>query len=150
MRTNGRHVVRFKRGAFSSLLPVTPVVLRYNYARVNPTTDPCGFSIAALTMTDFIPTIVTMDSYVPFIPNEYLFNEYAKTIPGGEQMKRWEVYAHAVRDIIATEGPFIKSEKTGRDNVNYKLFMLGIKDEVPFNGKTYKWPHQPDEVKTIL
>ena len=141
LRTNGTAVVRFKRGAFASLLPVTPAVLKYDYARVNPTTDPCGFSIAFLIISDFIPTTVTLNSYQPFIPNEFLFTEYAKTIPGGEKMEKWEVYAHAVRDIIAKEGNFIKSTKTGRDNVNYKLFMKGIKNEVTIDGKTFKWPH---------
>ena len=62
-------------------------------------------------------------------------------------MEKWEVYAHAVRDFLAKEGPFIKSEKTGRDNVNYKLFMKGIKNEVSFEGKTFTWPPERKTVK---
>ena len=41
-----------------------------------------------------------------FIPNEYLYTEYAKTIEGHEKMEKWEIYAHAVRDFIKKEGGF--------------------------------------------
>ena len=83
LRTNGKYLVRFKRGAFASLLPVTPALLRYDYSKVNPTTEPCGFGIGWLIFAELLPTTVTIDSYAPLIPNDYLFNEYAKKIPGG-------------------------------------------------------------------
>ena len=35
-------------------------------------------------------------------------------------MEKWEIYAYAIRDIIAKKGPFIKSEKTGEDFTNYR------------------------------
>ena len=134
--------MRFKRGAFVSLLPMIPSVLKYGYNNINPTTEPCGFSISILLFCEFALTSVSLSTYAPFIPNDYLFNEYAKTIPDGDKMEKWEVYAYAVRDIIATKGKLIKSTKTGQDNVNYKRFMKGIKDEVSIGNKTFTWPHQ--------
>ena len=47
-----------------------------------------------------------MEIYPIFVPNEYLFTEYRKTIPGGDKMERWEVYAHALRDFLAEKGGF--------------------------------------------
>ena len=35
-----------------------------------------------------------------FIPNDYLYTEYAKTIDGYEKMEKWEIYAHAVHDFM--------------------------------------------------
>ena len=113
LRTNGKYIIRFKRGAFAALLPVTPAVLRFDYSRVNPSTEPLGFSIILLILSDLVQTTCTMDTYAPFSPNDYLFTEYAKKIPNGDKMEKWEIYAYAIRDIIAKEGPFIKSTKTG-------------------------------------
>lgn len=141
IRTNGKYLIRFKRGAFAALLPVTPAIIRYDYYTLNPTTEPLGFSLIPLLFSDWIPSTVTLDAYVPFIPNDYLFTEYAKKIPDGDKMEKWEIYAYAVRDMMAKEGPFIKSTKTGREIMSYKLFMKGIKNEFTFEGKTFKWPH---------
>ena len=41
-----------------------------------------------------------------FVPNDYLYTEYAKTIPGHETMEKWEIYAHAVHDFLSREGNF--------------------------------------------
>ena len=46
-----------------------------------------------------------------FIPNEFLYTEYAKTIPGHEQMEKWKIYAYAVEDLIRTHGNFGKNEQ---------------------------------------
>ena len=46
-----------------------------------------------------------------FIPNEYLYTEYARTIPGHEKMEKWEIYAYAVEDLIRTHGKFGKNEQ---------------------------------------
>ena len=40
------------------------------------------------------------------MPNEYLFTEYRKQIPGGDKMEKWEVYAYAMRDFMAETGDF--------------------------------------------
>ena len=44
------------------------------------------------------PLVVT--HFPAFVPNEYMFTEYAKTIQGHEKMERWEIYAHAVNDFM--------------------------------------------------
>ena len=59
-------------------------------------------------------------------------------------MEKWQVYAEAVRDVIAKKGNLIKSANTGADNINYKRFMRGWTNEVTSStGKTFKWPHPP-------
>ena len=39
-----------------------------------------------------------------FVPNDYLYTEYAKTIEGYEKMEKWEIYAHAINEVIRLEG----------------------------------------------
>ena len=58
-------------------------------------------------------------------------------------MGKWEIYAYAVRDMMAKEGKLTKSAKTGQDHVNYSKFMTGRCDEVTFEGKTFTWPQKP-------
>ena len=53
-----------------------------------------------------------------FIPNDYLYTEYAKTIDGYEKMEKWEIYAHAVRDFLQREGNFGSNEQALREKVN--------------------------------
>ena len=89
LRTNGNFLVRFKRGSFASLLPVIPATIKYDYTQCSQTTDPLGFSIAVLIFSQFVPTDVYIYTYAPFIPNEYLFTEYRKKLPGGDKMEKW-------------------------------------------------------------
>ena len=151
LRTNGNYLVRFKRGSFASLLPVTPAVIKYDYTQCSQTTDPLGFSIAILVFCQIIPTTVYVDTYAPFIPNEYLFTEYRKKLTDGDKMEKWQVYAEAVRDVIAKEGKMEKSPLTGADNVNYKRFMRGWKDSVTSStGKTFTWPPNRETSNTMV
>ena len=53
-----------------------------------------------------------------FVPNDYLYTEYARTIPGYEKMERWEIYAHAVEDLIRREGGFGISTQPLREKLN--------------------------------
>ena len=63
-------------------------------------------------------------------------------------MEKWEIYAYAVRDMMAKAGKLKKSTKTGQDHVNYTLFMTGKRNEVTFEGKTFYWPHREEEMRT--
>ena len=145
LRTNGDYLVRFKRGSFMSLLPVIPATIKYDYTQCSQTTDPLGFGIAVLIFSQFVPTDVYIDTYAPFIPNEYLFTEYRKKLTDGDKMEKWQVYAEAVRDVIAKQGNMIKSPLTGADNVHYKRFMRGLTNSVTSStGQTFKWPHVPE------
>lgn len=59
-----------------------------------------GLHTGLLMLSEFAMQEIHVHSYPLFIPNEYLFTEYAKTLDGHEKMERWEVYALAVEDFI--------------------------------------------------
>ena len=60
-----------------------------------------------------------------FVPNDYLFTEYAKTLDGHEKMEKWEIYAHAVNEVIRLEGGFGQNLQQTRDKVAYQKFLMG-------------------------
>ena len=73
-------------------------------------------------------------TYPIFVPNDYLYTEYAKTIPGHEKMEKWEIYAHAIRDFITREGGFGQNEQALREKVSLQKFVWGQTDEITIKG----------------
>ena len=144
---NGLYLHRFRRGAFVSELPIQPFILTFEWDSVSPGYDcirgtdtgvlmSCELSLKKLYL-DFLPVMV---------PNEYLFTEYRKTIPDGDKLERWEVYAHAMRDVMSEVGGFGLIDQNLRDKVALTKYMTGVTNEVTLSGgteKTFYYPHDP-------
>ena len=81
-----------------------------------------------------------------FIPNDYLYTEYAKTIDGYEKMEKWEIYAHAVHDFMRKQGGFDEPCQPMREKVMLNRFLWKEIDEMTINGKKFYWP--PRSVET--
>lgn len=60
-----------------------------------------------------------------FQPNEYFFKKHAQH---GEE--RWEIYAWALRDIMAREGDFGKCNVSLKQKLQYEAYMRGHRDAV--------------------
>lgn len=142
----------FRRGAFSGNYPVKPCYFKFHYKCVSAdfgTIWPRW--IAAIMLCEFALNEVETHELPDFIPNDYLYNEYAKTIEGHENMEKWQIYAHAVRDIIATHGGFdVINTQPNRDKVDLMKFMNKIKDEIEINGKKFYWPPARSTVQTSV
>jgi hypothetical protein len=69
----------------------------------------------------------------PFLPNDHLFSKFAD-----KGTEKWEIYAWAVRDVMAKFGGFQLSQLSNNDKIKYKNFMRGKTDVVSFNGKTWE------------
>lgn len=68
---------------------------------------------------------VVFHSYPDFVPNEYLFTEYAKTLEGGDKMERWEIYASAVRDFMCKASGKPPGDQPIREMLMMKKFLWG-------------------------
>jgi len=139
--SNGKNVSKFKRGAFVTLKPVKPMVMKYHWNNVQPDamseTLPLIFSewgLKSLTVTH-LPT---------FAPNDYFYAEYAKTIDGHEKMEKWEIYAHAVNEIIREEGGLGVNTQPTRCKLEYFKFIAGKTNEIEVNGKKFYYPHRAE------
>ena len=141
--TNGINVGRFRRGSFAGLLPVKPMVMKYHWDKVNPDCSTnLGMEFFPLIFSEWGLKDLTMTHFPTFVPNDYLYTEYAKTIEGHEKMEKWEIYAHAVNEIIRQEeGLGINSQPT-RNKVQYQQFLMGRVNEITVNDKTFYYPHR--------
>lgn len=118
--TNGRYILKFKRGAFYSLLPIKPLIININqddkYHLV------CGGGSA---VTSYIKNFChgfnfLYVSEMPVIrPTEYMFEKY-----GYLSKEKWEVYAEVVKLIYCEIGGFQGSLMGFRDMKKYNRIMF--------------------------
>ena len=114
--TSGRHLLKFKKGAFYNFLPVKPNIVHPN---LNPHfhlgCGSCGVGINyARTLTELF--VQTEYIELPIMtPNDYMKKNFASY--GKED---WEIYAEVARGIMCELGGFKKSDKHYRDSARYK------------------------------
>ena len=64
-------------------------------------------------------------------------------------MERWEIYAHAVEDLIRREGGFGFYNQQLREKLNLCHFLWAWKDKLEVNGKTFYWPPKRNGGKAV-
>lgn len=113
---------------------VTPVVVNYSWGAFSPTWDSMTFLGQAPLMYSYPGTYGCKVRILPdFKPNKYLLETHKDK---GES--EWEIFAWAVRDVMARVGGFYKNEQHLSDKMLYKQFMAGHFDQFEYNGKTFK------------
>ena len=114
--TNGKYILKFKRGAFYNLLPIKPQIIllgnNLNYSVA------IGVGSAVLnyfrSLCYFGSTINLCE--LPVIkPTEYMFEKYASL---GDE--KWEIFAEVSRKIMCEIGGLTPSDKTFRDSKRYE------------------------------
>lgn len=121
--SNGKYLLSFKKGAFASLKAVKPVVLQYSSGILNPAYDIIPFLPFVLMQLSLFDFGCIVKELPPFVPNEYLFKTHAD-----KGKDKWEIYAWAVRDVMAKVGNLEKSELPYREKLRYEV-VLGYKKE---------------------
>ena len=48
-----------------------------------------GVDAGLLMISEFVLNTIRTQTYPVFVPNDYLYTEYAKTLPGHENMEKW-------------------------------------------------------------
>ncbi len=98
--SNGNYILPFKRGAFEGLRSIRPLVLKYKYSSVSPQLfQPLQAFLIVLNACLWTSSVVTVHVLPTFIPNHYMFETHRDK--GKED---WEIYAWAIRDIMAKVG----------------------------------------------
>ena len=95
-QSNGNHILAFKKGAFAGLNTIQPVVIKYSWNDFSPTWEGIPFMPHAIMQYCLGTYKCEVIILPPFKPSEYLFETHTK-----DGMERWEVFAEAVRDVIA-------------------------------------------------
>ena len=129
--TSGRHLLKFKKGAFSSLLPVKATILFPNLS--NEYHLSCGSSDVAMNFFRSLSKLYNITEYVelPIIsPNEYMYTNYAHF---GKE--KWEIFAEVSRRIMLEIGNFKETKYGIRDSFRY---CSCIEKKILLDRKTYK------------
>jgi len=117
--TSNRHILKFKRGAFSSLLPIKPMIVKGNS---NPNFHiGCGNSDVFINYLRGLTKLFTYVEYIelPIIkPTDFMYDKYKKF---GKE--KWQIFAEVVREIYCEIGGFKKSDMSLKDSKNYTEIM---------------------------
>jgi len=112
--TNNTALLKFKRGAFVGEKRVSPMILKYKYDGFSPAFDVIDF-LPLATLSYCWRGLTCEVHYLPdFEPNNYLFETHKD-----KGKHRWEIYAWAVRDIMAKAGNFELSDCTLAQKLAY-------------------------------
>ena len=113
--TSGRHILKFKKGAFYSLLPIKPNIIHPNLIR-NLHLG-CGASNVNINYARTLTELYVQTEYIELpimTPNEYMYTNFASY---GKE--KWEIYAEVAREIMCSLGDFKKSDKDLKDSFRY-------------------------------
>lgn len=136
---NGSHLLQFKRGAFTALLPITPYVMKYQWDMFCPTFDVLTFIPFAVLHLCSFGHRATLHKFPVFVPNDYLFKTHEDKVlkslqadakgPKFPAVEKWEIYAWALRDIMSKEGKIpMSNDQTQAMRLQYKAIM-GVRPE---------------------
>ncbi len=104
--SNNTSLLPFRKGAFLSLKTIMPLTIKYRWTEFQPCVDSVDESVAVpLWLSTLSPAIAEVTVMPPFQPNEYLWKTHADK--GNE---KWEIFAWAVRDLMAKVGGFGKHD----------------------------------------
>lgn len=114
--TNGEALVYFNKGAFASLRPVQPIVLKYwTLGKIKASQDVLGISNHLNVIGLALAITLRVIELPVFAPNEYFWKHHWQE--GKEE--KWEAFARVVREIMAEVGDFQISDLTMQDKFDY-------------------------------
>ncbi len=113
--TSGRHILKFKKGAFYSSLPIKPNIIHSNLSRslhlgcgaCDVNFNYCRSLTELYFQTEFIELPI-------MTPNEFMYTNF-----GSYGKEKWEIYAEVAREIMCTLGDFKKSDKDFLESLRY-------------------------------
>ena len=124
--TNGKYILKFKRGAFYSLLPIKPQLILLD----NNLNYSVAIGVGSAVMNYFRSLCyfgckINLCELPVIKPTEYMFEKYGHL---GEE--KWEVFAEVTRKIMCEIGGLKPSDKTFRDSKRYENALIkGIYEE---------------------
>lgn len=128
--TNGKYIIKFKKGAFASLKPVKPYISKVR--SLTNGVDPVrgdSLSFLASSVLILISSHFKAQEHIElpvFAPNEYFWKNHWD---GKEENQKVEVFAEAVRQVMAEAGGMKLSDSDMQDKMDYKKIVWGKEDK---------------------
>jgi hypothetical protein len=124
--TSGKHVLKLKRGAFSSLLPVKPIIIQTNlFDKFHLSVGSAGLFVHFVRTLCYLYHDVEIMELPVMSPTKHMYEYYSKLHP--DITENWEIFAEVARELYCNIGKFEKSEKTLRDSKEYSDLIHGRK-----------------------
>ena len=121
--TNGTHLIKFKRGAFMTLLPLKPIV------EIIDQTQECTLSTGALPMHwHMVLVSCYLWNYVTFLdlpivePTDFMYKNHGKS---GEE--KWQTYMNVTKSIMAECSGLKEAEDSFDEKLDYLTQIKGKK-----------------------
>ncbi len=111
--TSGRHLIKFKRGAFDSLLPIKPYVIKTQNKIFDTSTGGFDLGIHFVLFLCFLYHSYEIIDMPVIEPNGYIFKD-AITLDD-----KVDIFIETSRKIMSEVGNFEISDKGVRDNFEY-------------------------------
>lgn len=124
--TNGKYILKFKRGAFYNLLPIKPQIIllgnNLNYSVAIGVGSPVWNYFRSLC---YFGCQINLCELPVIKPTEYMFEKYSDL---GKE--KWEIFAEVTRKIMCEISGLKPSDKTFRDSKRYEISLYkGVYEE---------------------
>jgi 1-acyl-sn-glycerol-3-phosphate acyltransferase len=114
---SGTHLLKFKRGAFSSLFPIKPMIVKLDFTGEESIS--CGalnFILHVVVLLTKIKQNITFIELPTIYPTEYMLEKYMCL---GKE--KWQIYSEVVRLIYSEIGGFKLSDRNFSDMLIFFL-----------------------------
>jgi len=116
--SNGKQLLRFKKGCFVGLRAISPTIIKYDSAFIDMESSVlplyAHFMLISLNFWFNIDCLELPD----FEPNDYFWEHHQR-----KDEQKWETYARCMRDIMAKEGKLGKVDMGIEDKWEYKKLL---------------------------
>ena len=124
--TNGKYILKFKRGAFYNLLPIKPQIIllgnNLNYSVAIGVGSPVWNYFRSLC---YFGCQINLCELPVIKPTEYMFEKYSDL---GKE--KWEIFSEVTRKIMCEISGLKPSDKTFRDSKRYEISLYkGVYEE---------------------
>jgi lysophosphatidylcholine acyltransferase/lyso-PAF acetyltransferase len=123
--TSGKHIMKFKKGAFHSLLPIKPSIINTTLNKYHLSVGAAGLLPHFLKTLCYLYNNIEITELPVMKPNDFMFENYSKSHP--EITEKWEIYAEVAREIMCKASGMSKTDMTFRESIEYSNLVKGIK-----------------------
>ena len=114
--TNGKYILKFKKGAFYNLLPIKPqIILLGNNLNYSVAIGVGSAGLNYFRSLCYFGCTINLCELPVIKPTEYMFEKYANL---GDE--KWEIFAEVSRKIMCEISGLTPSDKTFRDSKRYE------------------------------
>lgn len=116
--TNGKYILKFKKGAFNALLPIKPFVIKQSFAPLDVSIGACGTLPCFVRILCYLYHNITVYELPIIRPTDQMKHNFDK------DTEEWEMFSEVTRNIMCEIADLRKSDKTFRDSQAYKKIVM--------------------------